>query len=351
MEQERRVTVVPYTPELLPAVIGFSRAYWQRPTSDAFYDWRYVQPAAFSRMFVAMNGDACVGTLFALRKTYRLNAQVVHCLEAYDWHALADMRRAGVGIRLMRALMRQPERLIAVGGTGDVHAALPLMGWQDLGVAQAYELLVGSELVAERLERKRKVPVALTRALLAPVASSLFGPRRARRPAGAEVRVLEQPPAGLAALYDGELGRDLAQVPDAELLAWMTRNRWGGTLRFLEFRLDGRLRGWALTRVHTGNHGLQGTIVELFAPNPDPELLRWMVSEAAVSLLEARPRRLVARAIDPMLQGALVATGFRHAGSDAPARTWPRFGDERPRTLHLTLLHSDAAMTPYRGES
>lgn len=351
MEPERRITIAPLTPELLPSMRRFSEVYWRRPTSEEFYDWRYVQPAAFVRTFIALRGDECVGTLSAMRKSYLLNGERISCLETFDWHALEEVRSAGVGVRLMRAMMRQPERIIGVGGTNDVITALPLMGWQHLGIAQAYEVLVGTEIISERLERSRKVPRGLTRAILSPVPPSVFGPKRVRRPAGGEVRVVEQPGDELVELYRGETGRDLVQVPDLEVLRWMTRNRWGGTLRFVHFLLDGRLRGWALTRVHSGNHGLQGTLVELFAPSPDAELYRWMVSEAAVSLLAARPRRIVARAFDPLLQRAIAEAGFRHAGSDAPARTWPRFGDDQPRRLHLTLLHSDAPMTPYRTGS
>jgi hypothetical protein len=349
MEQERRISIVPFTPELLPCVIGFSKAYWKRPTSEAFFDWRYLQPAAITRMFIALRGEECVGMLSALRKVYRLHGEVVPCLETFDWHALAEVRSTGVGIRLMRAMMRQPERIVAVGGTSDVHAALPLLGWQDIGVAQAYELLVGIDLIAERLERTRKVPQGLTRALLAPVPRTVFGPRRAAPPAGGEMRLAERPGDAVSALYAEPTGRDLVQQPDQQVLDWMLASRWSGKCQCLHFLIDGRLRGWAMTRVHVGNHGLQGTILDMFAP--EPALYRWMVSEAAVSLLAARPRSIVARASDPALQRALAATGFRHAGVDAPARTWPKFGAELPRNPHFSFMHSDAPLIPYRTET
>ena len=347
MEQERRISVVPFTPELLPAVRGFSESYWKRPTSDAYYAWRYLEPAAFSRMFVAMRGDECVGTLFALRKTYRLRGAIVPVLEVFDWHALAEMRHAGVGIRLMRAMMRQPERILAVGGTGDVHAALPLMGWQDLDVANAYELLLGPEPIAERLERTRKVPRALTLAVLSPVPRAFFGPRRVAGPAGGTVSVDAKPAADLTGLFEGELGCDFVQQPDPALLDWLTRSRWSGSWRFVHFRVGGTLRGWAMTRTHVANHGLQGTILELFAPRADAELYRWMVSETALSLVPEKPLRIVTRSSDPALQLALVASGFRHAGVDAPGRSWPRFGPEKPGTMHFSILHSDQPMLPY----
>ncbi len=350
MELERRISVVPFAPELLPAVRGFSQAYWQRPTSDDYFEWRYLRPAAFSRMFVAMRGDECVGTLCALVKRYRLQGERITCLEVFDWHALSELRGAGVGIRLMRAMMRQPERIFSVGGTSDVHATLPLMGWQEVATAQAYELLLGPDLIAERLQRTRGLPQALTRAVLAPVPRGVFGPRRARGPAGAEVRVVDRPGDEVLALYETAGANDLVQEPDPRVLEWTVASRWSGSWRCLHFRVGGALRGWGMTRVHVTKHGLQGSILELFAPGADASLHRWMVSEAAVSMLGERPRRIVARASDPQLQHALTASGFRHAGSDAPVRTWPKFGPERPHSPYFTLLHSDAPILPYHGE-
>src|SRR5207247_2567581 len=147
-----------------------------------------------------------------------------------------------------------------------VSSALPLMGWEELAVGQAYELLLGTDLIAERLQRTRKLPQALTRAVLAPVPRVLFGPRRAPRPAGAEVRALGAVGPELEELYDGASGPGLVQEPTQQVLDWILRGQWSGTWRFMQFRLGGRLRGWAMTRVHVSNHGLVGSILELYAP-------------------------------------------------------------------------------------
>jgi hypothetical protein len=350
METPARIAIVPFTPALLPSVSAFSRSYWKRPTDDAYFQWRYLDPMPFSRMFVAMRDEReCVGTLFALAKTYRLGSVRIPCLEVFDWHALAEVR-GGVGIRLMRAMMRQPERIFAVGGTEDVSSTLPLMGWEELAVSQAYELLLGTDLIAERLQRTRGLPQALTRTLLAPVPRAVFGPRRAPKPAGAEVRFVEKMGPELGELYDGGSGAGLVQEPTQQVLDWIVRGQWSGRWRFLQFRTGGRLRGWAMTRVHVSNHGLVGAILEVYAPGADPAFYRWMVSEAAFSLLAARPRRLVARTSDPVLQRALLVTGFRHAGVDATVRTWPRFGRERPAATAFTYLHSDGPILPYVTE-
>lgn len=351
MEIDRKVSIVPFEPGLLPLVRRFSESYWKRPTEDAYFDWRYLQPLAFSRMFVALRGDdECAGTLFALRKTWRLRGEPLPVLEVFDWHALAELRGAGAGIRLMRAMMKQPERIWSVGGTGDVHATLPLMGWQDVTVAKGYELLVGRRLMAERVRHARGVPPALTRAALTLVPRSVFGPRLAPAPANAEVSASAEIGDDVLALYEGDTGYDCVQQPVPEQVHWMMRGRWSGTFRILRFRVDGRLRGWALIRTHVGGHGRQGMIVELFAPRPDVALYRWMVGECSTRLLEDRPERVATRASCPVLQQALVATGFRRAPIEVPVRTWPKAGFVAPANPHFTYLHSDGPINPYVTE-
>jgi hypothetical protein len=347
---EGKTTVEPFVPGMLPAVRSFSERYWKRPTEDAYFDWRYLQPLAFSRMFVALRDGECVGTLFSLRKTYRMRGELVRCLEVFDWHAISELRGAGVGIRLMRAMMKQPERVFSIGGTGDVHATLPLMGWQQVTTAQAYELVSRGDLIVERLESTRRLPAAIARPLRRPASMVVLPPWRKRGPAGGEVREVDLPGDEVRALYEGDTGHDLVQEPDIDVIRWIKSGRWSGSWRCFEFRVDGKLRGWSMTRLNVGSRGLQGTIVEVFAPNANAELYQWMVSEAADSLLSARPRRITSRASCPHLQRAFTACGFRHAGVDAPIRSWPKAGLGAFETPHFTYLHSDGPILPYDTE-
>jgi hypothetical protein len=350
MDPDKKLAVVPFTPEVLPALRAFSERYWKRPRTDAYYEWRYLAPRPFSRMFVALRGEECVGTLFALRKTWRLRGQPVPCLEVFDWHALPECRAAGAGIRLMRAMMRQPERVLSIGGTADVYSTLPLMGWQPFGTANAFELPLSAALLAGRLQRARGVPLPLARAAMEVLAGPMFRPRRRTVPVGGAVQVADAPSEEIRSLYEGDTGYDFVQEPDLEILRWLTASRWSGSWRYLHFRVGGRLRGWAMTRTYLGRHGRQGSLVEVFAPRPDRALYEWMVSEVAVSLLADRPRRLLARALCPILQEALAANRFRHAGVDSPLHTWPKFGDALPARSHFTFLHSDGPILPYETE-
>lgn len=349
-ESDSRTSVVPFEPGLLDRVRAFSERYWSRPRSPEYYEWRYLRPQAFSRMFVALRGRECVGTLCALRKPWRVRAERESCLEVFDWHALEDARRAGVGIRLMRAMMRQPERLLSVGGTADVHAALPLMGWQALAVARAYELTLSVRLIAERARRARGVPPWLTQAALGPLEGPLLRPPRHEAPCRGGVSVADAPEEGVSALYEEDESHGMAHRPDPEVLRWMTASRWSGAWRYLHFRVDGRLCGWAMTRTYLGKTGRQASLVEVFAPGADAARYAWMVSEACRALSAERPTRILARASCPVLRRALELNRFRHSGVDAPVHAWPRFEGAAPANPHFTLLHSDAPFLPYDTE-
>jgi hypothetical protein len=336
MDRERTARIVPFAPDLLPAVSAFSERYWSRPRSEAYYEWRYLRSQPFSRMFVALQDDDCLGMLFALRKQYRIGGKPTACLEVFDWHCLPGLRGSGIGIRLMRAMMRQPEPIISVGGTADVLATLPMMKWEPIGLARRYELLLSGDVLAGRLERRIRLPSALSRAVLDTLSASYFAPRRRRIPA-----------AGRMVLYRDETGYGFVQEADPGVLRWMTDGSWSGTFRFLTFLIEGRLRGWALTRTHTTEQGLEASIVEIFTPRPDVALYTWMVSEAATSLMADHPRRINARASCPILQSALLANHFRAIAPDRPIHVWPQGAWDRTAALHITLNHSDAPLLPY----
>ena len=154
----------------------------------------------------------------------------------------------------------------------------------------------------------------------------------------------------VSSLYQEETGYGFLQVPDPDVLRWVTSSAWSGRHEFLTFTVDDRLRGWAMTRTHLRDGGLEGAIVELFAPRPDVALYTWMVSEAAVSLMAARPRRLRARASCPVLQAALVANHFRPLAPEVPIYAWPKGAVSGDRPLHVTLNHSDGPICPYESE-
>jgi len=347
MDRDQSAQIVPFTPELLPLVRGFSERYWTRPRTDAYYEWRYLRPQAFSRMFLAVQGGECLGMLFALRKPYRLAGRPVDCLEVFDWHCLPGEKGTGIGIRLMRAMMRQPEPVLSVGGTADVHATLPKMGWEHVADAPHYELVVAPDELAARLRHRSGLPAGLTRGALRLLSAGYFAPRRRRVPPGGLVSPVAVLPAGVRDLYRDAGGYGLVQQPDADVQRWITDGTWSGHFGYLVFALAGRVRGWAMTRTFATPAGPEAALIEVFAPRPDVALYTWMVSEAATALLVARPRRIHARASCPVLQAALGANHFRVLPPVPPVHVWPRGAWDQAAPLHITLGHSDAPLLPY----
>lgn len=226
-------------------------------------------------------------------------------------------------------------------------ATLPMMKWEPIGVARRYELLLSGDVLAHRLERRTGLPSALSRVALGALSAGYYVPRRRRIPAAGRVVRIEMPGDEIGQLYRGETGYGFVQESEPGVLGWMTDGRWSGTYRFLTFLIEGRLRGWAMTRTHATERGFEASIVELFAPQPDAALYTWMVSEAATSLMADRPVRIDVRASCPLLQSALLANRFRAMDLNSPVHVWPKGAWDRTGALHITLNHSDAPLLPY----
>jgi hypothetical protein len=279
----------------------------------------------------------------ALRKPYLIAGQLVHCLEGFDWHCLPGLRGSGIGIWVLRAMMRQGERLMTLGGSPDVLSALPALGWQNIGTTRRFELPISGGSLQAGLRRRLHVALPGERHFLGVVAS-WYRPRR-RRVLG-EVVPVSIPSSELDPLYSGETGYDFVQVPEPSVLRWMTAGYPGnGSFQFLYFTVGRGLRAWALTRVYETAEGREAAILDVFGATPDVELYTWIVSEAATWLAARRPRLIHARASCPILQNALLANHFKKGGED-PVHTWPKGLPDNLR-LHITMNHGDEPVRPY----
>jgi hypothetical protein len=327
----------------LNAVADFSERYWTRPRTADFYRWRYVDSLAFCKTFVAVTEDQCLGLLSAMRKDYLLSGERAQLLEIFDWHGLPGMKGSGVGIRVMRAMMREGVRLFGVGGTPDVLKTLPAMGWQTIGEAQTFELALDGEKLRAGLRERVGFAIPGERIALDALVSTWFRPRRKAY----DGEVLEVANVGdeLKPLYEGDTAYDLLQLPHPDILKWLTAGYAGaGAFRVWYFKVSGALRGWALTRVYETVQGREAAIVEIFAPRPDVALYAWMISEVSPVLAASRPRLIRARATCPILQAAFHANRFRN-GDPLPVHTWPKTASPSGR-LHVTLNHADAPFRP-----
>jgi len=342
------LSIEAFAPEHLDAVARFSERYWARPQAAAFLRWRYVDALPYGRMFLALHNGECVAVVSALRKHYLVNNVRTQCLEVFDWHCLPEFRASGAGLRVMRAMMRQPEPLLSIGGTSDVLSVLPKMGWVRIGDARVYELPSSGLPLAAWLHRRTAIPVSLSRRPLDLVARAWFRPRQ--RTTSADRRLVPVPAIGdaVVGLYRGETGYGFVQEPQPDLLAWTAGARIGnGSYLNLCFTDGGSLRAWVMARVYERDGGLEAALLEVFAPQPDVATYAWIVREASAVLVGFGPHLIRARATCPVLQAALRANRFVEKPEVVPLHFWGKGTWAPPEPLHITLNHTDEPLRPY----
>jgi hypothetical protein len=342
------VTVETFGPEHLRAVRRLcERAYpGERPTSHGYYEWAFLE-APGHRAFVAMDDDRCVAVLRAFERRYLLAGEEVSCLETFDWYADPDVRRRAVGIAVIRAAMSSGAPLVNVGGTAATHALLPRLGWRTIGSAALYVLPLSDAGGSSRRVRALGPAAPPARAALGTAGRLWFSPRRRRPPAGARVLPVAAPGDEVAALYDASAGYDMIPLPHLARLRWLVSGFPGtGQIVSLYFTVHGRLRGWAMARVYATGSGCEAAVLELYAPRPEGDLVRWMLSELLARVAPYRPSRVRALATCPVVQGALSGTRFLRR-DDLPIHVWMPGRELRPESPHITLNTQDAPFSPH----
>src|SRR5690606_1611132 len=108
----------------LPALRRFAEQVWHRPRSDAFHRWRYLDSAPFHDVWLAVRDGECLAMEVAIRRPWHIGPETVTIREVFDWYALPAYRNAGLGVRVMQALMKEPVPLLLVGGSRDTQGLL-----------------------------------------------------------------------------------------------------------------------------------------------------------------------------------------------------------------------------------
>lgn len=277
-----RTEIVDFEPSVLPALREFAQSTWRRPRSEAYYRWRYADcPLNWGVM--AMREGRCHATLFGFRRPYRLGERRVEVREVFDWYTRPELRNSGLGVRLMRHLMRQEDGdpLMLVGGSEDTRTLLPKLGFDVVGPVHRYVLPLGVERAAEQLARRR-VPRPLGRALFGAARAAWFAPRRRARPAGGRVIAVSMPGEEIDALYAGTGAYASLPLWPIEHARWLSGLAALGQFLTLYFVVGEALVGWALVRIAPLAGGCDAEIIECFTPTADPGRYTWMVSEIAL---------------------------------------------------------------------
>jgi hypothetical protein len=346
IDRDAPIRVVGFDPSHLPIVRQFAERYWSRPTSDEYYTWRYLDALPIGHLFMALQEQECLGMAYGLRRSYLVDQALTDCLEVFDWHVLPGLKGSGAGLRVMRALMKRPERLVAIGGTQDVQSALPKMGWQRIGTARRFELPLSGALLAHAVEERLRVPARWTARPLDVAAKFWFGPRSRNWPADHTVRIAPMLGSEIDELYErNQYG--FTQRPLLPVFKWFSQSPLAnGVFCYLRFYEGSRIVGWTLSRAYDTPEGREGAILDAYSPEPNPERYTWMVSQAVSALAGFHPRIVRTRASCEAFKAGLLANRFREQAVEVPIHTWPK-GVELHGPVHVTLNHSDEPMRPY----
>lgn len=343
------LTIEPLTAQHLPAVRRFSQRTWQRTAGDWLYSWRYLDcPTQPSAHVVTRDGE-CYGMLAVYEKPWLIGDRVVPVLEPHDWFCDPAIKGSGMGRRMMKNLMDSGRTLLIMGGTSFTKTLLPRMGWTSLGDMPRYRLPTGAQAMADGLARRLRVPAKLLAPASELAVRTWFRPR-APRPRARD-RVL---PVGcldgddLRALYGSDNPYDLAQVPSAPFLRWLSAHPSNGQFVHLYFMREGRILGWALGRV-LAREQITAEILEVFSRTRDLATYKWMLAELSVRLAAFAPERIDCLAGCQVVQAALRKLRFIKM-PPMPLFYWPGSANiplSSGSALSVGLLTLDLPTRPY----
>jgi hypothetical protein len=343
--------IVPFTADHLLAVRKFNERTWQRPATESFYRWRYLECPTQHGLLTLRNGE-CVATIWAIIHQYRMGEARVDVLEPFDWYVLPELVNSGHGIRVLQRFMRRPELMLTLGGT---EFSLPLirrLGWREVSSSCGYLLAFDGSVLARELEMHFRLPRPALRLIAGLVARTWSRPRRWRAPPRGDVHAVERLGDEVAALYEGDMGYRCVRLPNEAWHRWLSGGGEGtGNFVTLHYRVSGRLVGWALGRVYTTEWGREAAIVDIFTPRPDFRVYAWMVSALVERLASFRPGCIRTRVTCPVLGRGLMKNRFLR-GPRTSALFWSRDGRVLPEPVHLTTGTADGGFVPYDlGES
>ena len=297
------------------AVTRLARAAWDRPDSEAYLRWRF-EDAPGQEAAIALCGDECVATLFALNRRY-LSADGEHdALELFDWYATEEWRPRGAGLRVLKHLMKDGRRLVALGGTPPARALFERLGWRAIDTAWRLNLPLRGRYF---LQRGRGAGFSKAFDLIArPVFRT-----RARRARGVTLEPATTLSPAVDALVHAQRRFASLRLPDHRLHAWLLRAPAAlGLYLTFHVRVGDRVAGWASARVHHAEGMRIGSLQEVFLADDAVQHYPAVVSSLCAILAGFEPDLLTAVTSCPDTLASLRGLRFR-PDYDIPVYEWP----------------------------
>jgi Acetyltransferase (GNAT) family len=316
------------------------RQNWSEEFSDKFFAWRYLA-RPWGETLLAFDKGRCVGILDSFLRTYLLFGRRITVRETCDWFCTPEYRPQGLGLRLMRKLMINPEPIIVVGGEQTTQSLLPRLKFERLpDVSNCFLPISVKAFMAMKLHRLGHGE-ALTRFI--PSRLTLTRPRRMMPLLSGEVRVsareVAPPPPGEAYA--------LASVLAKETLEWQTAAPEEiGILIALNFLVDDVLVATSMSRVERHEEGMRAKVLHLQCAAPSSPIIDWAVSETVQHLVKRGAVFISCWSSCPLMSAALQRVGFR-AGSPRPVFWWPAQTRSLCGAMHLTMARADDALWDY----
>ncbi|MBX3173930.1 MAG: hypothetical protein KF709_05925 [Gemmatimonadaceae bacterium] len=319
------------------AAIAFARSAWDRPCSDTYFDWRYRQDAP-QEAALAMNGDECVGGVFAFRRPYLTPDGERDCLEMFDWYADDVWRARGAGLRVIKEFMRDGRPLLALGGTPQARAIFERLKWTRLDTGWRLNLpLTG------RYFRDRGRTAAFA-------AAFDLSARHLMVPRARASRVQLVPAGTMSPSIAGMLrtqGRFAwIRLADPATDAWLRRAPASfGTLLGFHVRSGGRLVGWASARIYEASGLRTAAVQELFLADDATSLYGGAARELCRILVGFSPDVITAATSCRHSLAALQRLRFRR-DYDLPIYCWTGTEVPTPAATLADGAHAEWAFFP-----
>ncbi len=316
----------------------YSRVAWDNPDSADYLNWRYRVCVVLDGV-VAISGDACVASMFALRRSYQTRSGAIDCLEPLEWYAAPEFRALGAGLRVVRQLMRDGRPLISLGGTTVARELMKKLQWSQEGVAARYILPLRGRFLRHRGHG------VMTSAAFEAAFRYYYSPSRTRHNVFTTERV-ESFPTEAGTLVAEQARFALAPVPEDQATSWLfsAPPLVGQYQRFL-FRRNDIIAGWALTRVYRESSTRFGSILHLFLADSETQWYQEAVTQVSAALMDQSVDAITAITSCPETIVALRKARFR-LDDTLPVLVW--WGDT-PRhdgPVLATGIHADYSFFP-----
>lgn len=330
----------------LPRLLALLPTAWGLECCPDFvrevFRWRYLERPSGGLTWVALDRDRCVGMIDSYLRPYLLDGRRVLVRETADWFCLPQYRPLGIGLKLMRMMMRLPEPLINIGGTDPTRSILPRLGWKRISTVQQMVLPVNLRGLAGRLLSRTQHPERARYARAIPRFLRLQRPVTIPPPA-ADAQVQEWLPGRELEIpirrQEGLL--ELVERPDLEWICSAPHNLFQAVV--LVFRLGGEPVGFSLSQLEPSASGLDGRIVHLQMSCPSQALTEWIISETVRRLTDGGANFIRCRASTRPAIAALRRTGFFAAGVE-PVFWWAQGPTPPPVGIVVSYLRADDAV-------